>query len=126
VTGRAALACLLAGALLASGTAWAVAPRHWLELDGAEWSDWSGAEREAWMQGYLAGHAVGRLPTEARDPASASRILEEQRAAGSFTLPYASQVYTARLGDYYRWENHARIPLWRAALEVNAQLQPAR
>lgn len=126
MTRRGAIAMLLAGAVLAAGTSWAIAPRHWLELDGAEWGAWSGSEREAWMQGYLAGHAVGRLPAEARDSASASRILGEQRAVGAFALPFASQVYTARLGDFYRWENHARTPLWRAALEVNAQLQPTR
>jgi hypothetical protein len=127
VTRRLATACLLVGALVGAGAAWALAPRHWLELDGREWGEWSGTEREAWMQGYLAGHAVGRLPDSlARDSAAAVRILTGQRAAGGFSLPYASQVYTARLGDYYRWENHARTPLWRATLDVDAQLRPLR
>jgi hypothetical protein len=115
---------LLAGALLGAGAASALGDRHWLLLDGRDWQRFSGAEREAWTQGFLAGHAVGRLPDSmARDTLASAAELERQRQEGTFALPYASPVYTARLGDYYRWENHQAHPLWRGLLNVHAELR---
>ena len=124
MTRRGAFLLLLAGVLLGTGFASAVADRHWLLLDGDDWQRFSAAEREAWTMGFLAGHAVGRLPDSvARDTLAAAARLAEQRRAGSFALPYGSPVYTARMGDYYRWENHRAHPLWRGLLDVNAELR---
>lgn len=118
------LLLVLAGALLGAGAASALADRHWLLLDGRDWQRFSNAEREAWTQGFLAGHAVGRLPDSvARDTLAAATTLERQRQEGSFALPFGSPVYTARLGDYYRWENHQAHPLWRGLLDVQAELR---
>jgi hypothetical protein len=122
VSWRAAV-LVLAGALAGAGGAAALADRHWIQLDGADWARFGAAEREAWAQGFLAGHAVGRLPAAvAADTLAAAAELERHRAAGDFALPYASHVYTARLGDYYRWENHGAHPLWRGMLDVSADL----
>lgn len=121
---RRTLLLLLAGAFLGAGAASALADRHWLLLDGSDWQRFSGAEREAWTQGFLAGHAVGRLPDSvARDTLASAAELARQRQEGSFALPFASSVYTARLGDYYRWENHQAHPLWRGLLNVHAELR---
>jgi hypothetical protein len=115
---------LLAGALTGAGATSAIADRHWLLLDGGDWQRFGGVEREAWTQGFLAGHAVGRLPDSvARDTIASATELARQRQDGSFALPYASTVYTARLGDYYRWENHQAHPLWRGLLNVHAELR---
>jgi hypothetical protein len=124
VSPRRSLLLLVAGALLGAGTARAAADRHWLLLDGGDWQRFSGAEREAWMQGFLAGHAVGRLPTAVeRDTLAASAQLTRAREEGTLALPYAASVYTARLGDYYRWENHQAHPLWRGLLDVDSELR---
>lgn len=121
---RRTLLLLVAGALLGAGAASALMDRHWLLLDGSDWQRYSGAEREAWTQGFLAGHAVGRLPDSvSRDSLASAAELARQRQEGSFALPYASPVYTARLGDYYRWENHQAHPLWRGLLNVHAELR---
>ena len=124
MTRRRTLLLVGAGVLLGAGAASAGTNRHWLLLDGRDWQRFSGAEREAWTQGFLAGHAVGRLPDSvARDSLAAAAELERQRQEGTFALPYASPVYTARLGDYYRWENHQAQPLWRGLLNVHAELR---
>jgi len=115
---------LLAGALLGAGGVSARSDKHWLQLDGADWQRFGNAEREAWAQGFLAGHAVGRLPDSvARDTLAAAATLEHQRKEGSLALPFASSVYTARMGDYYRWDNHQAHPLWRGLLDVNGELR---
>jgi hypothetical protein len=124
VTRRRTLLVLLAGALLGAGAVSALTERHWLLLDGSDWQRFSGAEREAWTQGFLAGHALGRLPDSVeRDTLASAAELARQRQEGAFALPYASPVYTARLGDYYRWENHQAHPLWRGLLNVHAELR---
>jgi hypothetical protein len=124
VTRRRTLLVLLAGALLGAGAVSALTERHWLLLDGSDWQRFSGAEREAWTQGFLAGHALGRLPDSVeRDTLASAAELARQRQEGTFALPYASPVYTARLGDYYRWENHQAHPLWRGLLNVHAELR---
>lgn len=121
---RRTLALLATGALLGASAASARADRHWLLLDGSDWQRFSGAEREAWTQGFLAGHAVGRLPDSvSRDTLASAAELARQRQEGTLALPYASPVYTARLGDYYRWENHQAHPLWRGLLNVHAELR---
>jgi hypothetical protein len=115
---------LVAGALLGAGAVSALTERHWLLLDGSDWQRFSGAEREVWTQGFLAGHAVGRLPDSvARDTLASAAELARQRQDGTLALPFASPVYTARLGDYYRWENHLAHPLWRGLLSVHAELR---
>lgn len=115
---------LVAGALLGAGAVSALTERHWLLLDGSDWQRFSGAEREVWTQGFLAGHAVGRLPDSvARDTLASAAELARQRQEGTLALPFASPVYTARLGDYYRWENHEAHPLWRGLLNVHAELR---
>ena len=115
---------LVVGAMLGAGAVAAHDGRHWLLLDGGDWQRFGGAEREAWTQGFLAGHAVGRLADSvARDTLAAAAVLERQRREGSFALPFGSPVYTARLGDYYRWENHRAHPLWRGLLDVDAELR---
>lgn len=121
---RRTLLLLLAGALLGAGAVSALSERHWLLLDGGDWQRFGGAEREAWTQGFLAGHAVGRLPdSTARDTLASAAELARQRQEGTLALPFASPVYTARLGDYYRWENHRAHPLWRGLLNVHAELR---
>lgn len=120
---RRAAALVLAGVLLGAGVTAAASDRHFLQMDGADWARFGALEREAWAQGFLSGHAVGRLAEPvAADTLAAAAELERRRAAGELALPYASHVYTARLGDYYRWENHQRLPLWRGMLDVSREM----
>lgn len=45
------------------------------------------------------------------------------RAGGTLPFPYAVNVYSARLDDYYWWENHRSLPIWYAIWEVNNDLK---
>lgn len=114
---------LLAIGLIAAG--WQ--GRHWLSLDGSDWSAMGSPERTAWVQGFLAGQAVGQLPDSVRaDTLAMARTLEQMRRDGTFRFPYAASLYQSRLGDFYFWENHRPLPLWRAIGDVNRELQGGR
>lgn len=117
---------ILAG-LAGFGIAAGVQGKHWLALDGADWATMGSAERGAWVQGFLAGQATGRLPDSVRqDTLAMARTLDAMRRSGALEFPYAASVYQNRLADFYFWENHRALPLWRAMNDVNRELQGGR
>jgi hypothetical protein len=102
----------------------AVQGRHWLALDGTDWTAMDAAERAAWTQGFLAGRALGQVSDSlANDTLALARELDRMRQSGAFAFNFAPPLYTNRLGDFYFWENHRPLPLWRAMLDVNRELQ---
>ncbi len=120
---RSFLIGFLAAGLLAA--AWQ--GKHWLALDGTDWSSMGATERTAWVQGFLAGQAVGQLPDSVQgDTLAMAGALEQMRRAGDFRFPYAAPLYQSRLADFYFWENHRPLPLWRAIGDVNRELQGGR
>jgi hypothetical protein len=101
--------------------------KHWLALDGSDWASMGSPERTAWVQGFLAGQAVGQLHDSVRaDTLAMARALEQMRREGVFNFPYAAPLYQSRLGDFYFWENHRSLPLWRAIGDVNRELRGGR
>ncbi len=119
-----ATAGMIAGSLLTAGFMGARQDRSWFELDGRDWAIMEAPQRVAWAQGFLAGRAVGQMPDSmARDTTVFAQDLTQLRRGGGLAFPYASSLYVSRMGDYYYWENHRPHPLWRAMLDVNAELK---
>lgn len=113
---------VIAGWMLAA-PARARQDRHWLELDGAAWTAMDSRQQAAWMQGFLAGRAAGQLPDSVlRDTLQAPRALQQMRQEGTLVFQYAVPLYTNRLNDFYHWENHRPLPLWRGMEDVNQEL----
>ncbi len=124
---RAAVAWLGSGVLAGTLLGARLQDTHWLDLRGADWRSMAPDVRTAWVQGFLAGHAVGRQPDSlAGDTTALAAALDRGRRGGGFTFPYSAGLYATRLGDYYVWENHRAHPLWRAMLDVNAELGRGR
>jgi hypothetical protein len=119
----AAMAGLVAGSLLTAGYLGARQDRSLFDLDGRDWATMEAQQKVAWTQGFLAGRALGQLPdSAARDTLVFAKELAQLRRGG-LAFPYAPSLYVSRMGDYYYWENHRPHPLWRAMLDVNAELK---
>jgi hypothetical protein len=78
--------------------------------------------RLAYVEGFLAGAAVGQAANGARDTTSVRVALEDLKRSGRLRFPFGSNVYASRVSDYYWWKNHLPLPTWYAFLEVNATL----
>ena len=115
---------VMAGSLLTAGIMRAGQDRSWFDLDGRDWAAMDAPQRVAWTQGFLAGRAVGQLPDSAvGDTLAFAKALTGLRRENGLTFPYAHSLYVSRMGDYYYWENHRPHSLWRAMLDVNAELK---
>ena len=118
------LVALLGIAVLSLGTAMARQDRHWLELDGRDWAAMDSREQAAWMRGFLAGRAAGQVPDSViRDTLAVAKELARLRQTGELVFRYAVPLYTNRLNDFYHWDNHQLLPLWRGMSDVNAELE---
>lgn len=78
--------------------------------------------RLAYVDGFLAGAAVGQAASGVRDTAALRTALEGLRRTGRFRFPYGANVYASRMSDYYWWKDHLPLPTWYAFLEVNRAL----
>jgi hypothetical protein len=116
------MAVLVAGVL--TGTAWSRQDphRHWLGVNGADWRRMNPDSRLAYVEGFLAGAALGQAATGARDSAQVRMAIEKQSRNGRLRFPYGANVYSSRISDFYWWENHVPLPTWHAFLEVNTAL----
>ena len=96
---------------------------HWIALTGTDWEAMTPAARAAYLQGFLAGGALAQAMGGGRpDSATLVRAVDSLRRAG-FRMPYAPNVYAARLEDYYWYQDRLPRPLWYALWEVNRDLQ---
>jgi hypothetical protein len=115
-------------AILAGGVVLAAAghpqglSRHWLEVSGHDWRQMEPDARLAYVEGFLAGVALGQAATGARDSAAVRIALEKLRQSGQLRFPFGANVYASRISDYYWWKNHLPLPTWYAFLEVNTTL----
>lgn len=112
--------------------------RHWIERDGTDWGRLGHEAQTAYVEGFLAGAALGQAAELActaqelraqrqgcewtGDSAGLTRAIGERRKAGGFRFPYGANVYASRISDYYWWHNHRPLPTWYAFWEVNAIL----
>lgn len=78
--------------------------------------------RLAYVEGFLAGAALGQAAARARDSAGVRMAIEQLRREGRLRFPYGANVYATRISDYYWWENNVPLPTWYAFLEVNTTL----
>jgi ABC-type sugar transport system substrate-binding protein len=95
----------------------------WLKATGVEWAQMSPEARQAYTAGFLAGGALAQaLDQGARDSLGIAQALDSLGREG-YRFPYGVNVYTARINDYYWWENHRSLPIWNAFQEVNNDLK---
>jgi hypothetical protein len=114
---------LMAGGSLTASTRLLLEPGpEWLRVDGEDWRRMEPKARLAYVEGFLAGAAVGQAAQRARDTAGVRIELDALRRSGGLRFPFGANVYDSRISDYYWWKNHLPLPTWYAFLEVNATL----
>ena len=94
----------------------------WLAVDGDDWQRMDPKARMAYVDGFLAGAALGQAAHGVQDTSGVKQVLETLRRSGRLRFPYSSNVYLSRVSDYYWWKNHLPLPTWYAFLEVNTTL----
>ena len=93
---------------------------EWLNVNGNDWRKMEPKTRLAYIEGFLAGAALGQAAHRARDTAAVRTELDALRRSGGLHFPFGAHVYESRVNDYYWWKNHLPLPTWYAFLEVNA------
>jgi hypothetical protein len=116
------LVLVAAGALV--GAAWSrqVSPRHWLGVNGADWRRMDPDVRLAYVEGFLAGAALGQAAAGARDSTEVRLAIHRLNKEGRLRFAFGANVYSSRISDFYWWKNHVPLPTWHAFLEVNTAL----
>lgn len=113
------VAVAIAFAALAASRAITAGPAM---LTGAEWRAFGAREREAYVNGFLAGAAVGQIGAGAAPESSVSAVIQRSQSAHQLRFPYASNVYAARLDDYFVDPDHLHTPIVDALVRLNAQM----
>jgi len=115
----------VAGGIGILGARREIAEPEWLRADGRTWDQLDPQGKQAYLAGFLAGTAAGTaLAAGAPDSAALVERVHGQVATG-LAFPFASNVYAARLEDYYFYEDRRVRPIWFALWEVNQQLRTA-
>jgi hypothetical protein len=118
---------LIAGAIAAGfllGATSAVAFQGilpWSRVGWNEWQHYTPESRQAWTDGFLAGAALGQAPDSVFTDTTRLTAWMTGRPAGR-RFPFGSNIYLARLQDWYYWENHHGAPLWQGIVSVNEGL----
>jgi hypothetical protein len=120
--GWVAFAFVVGGVLTGSGWARQSSGPDWLTVNGNDWQRMNPDARLAYVDGFLAGAALGQAAQGARDTAQVALALEQLKQSGRLWFPFGSNVYASRVSDYYWWKNHLPLPTWYAFLEVNTTL----
>ena len=107
-----------------AGAAWSrqASPRHWLGVNGADWRRMDPDVRLAYVEGFLAGAALGQAAAGARDSTEVRRTMEKLSQEGRLRFAFGANVYSSRISDFYWWKNHVPLPTWHAFMEVNSAL----
>jgi hypothetical protein len=94
------------------------------DLTGHEWTALEPAARQAWLQGFLTGAATSQaLAAGAADSAALHAAMLRLRREGSLEFLFAPNVYSARVADFYHYEDRRPLPVWYAMWVVNRQLK---
>ena len=113
---------LIAGSLAAGRRLRQEPGPEWLNVNGNDWRKMEPRARLAYVEGFLAGAALGQAAQRARDSAAVRTELDGLRRSGGLNFPFGANVYDSRVSDFYWWKNHLPLPTWYAFLEVNATL----
>jgi hypothetical protein len=116
------MAVVAGGVVTASGWSRSEPGPAWLQVDGHQWRRMNPEARLAYVDGFLAGAALGQASSGARDTAAVREALGELKRSGRLRFPFGSNVYVSRVSDYYWWKDHLPLPTWYAFLEVNTTL----
>jgi hypothetical protein len=118
---------VMAGGSLAATSPFRQDPEPaWLNVSGTEWRRMDPKAQLAYVEGFLAGAALGQAAHRAGDTADVRAELEKLRRGGGLRFPFGANVYASRVNDFYWWKNHLPLPTWSAFLEVNTTLGGAR
>ena len=117
---------MIAGSIAAGSRARLDPGPAWLNVNGNDWQKMEPKTRFAYIEGFLAGAALGQAAQRARDTAAVRTELDALRRSGGLFFPFDANVYESRINDYYWWKNHLPLPTWHAFLEVNATLSGHR
>jgi hypothetical protein len=113
---------LAGGTLMASSRPWEGPGPDWLDVNGEDWRRMGPDARLAYVEGFLAGAALGQAAGHASDTSAVREVLEDLKRSGRLRFPFGANVYASRVSDYYWWTNHLPLPTWYAFLEVNTTL----
>jgi len=99
-------------------------------LDGSDWKQYSSRERQAYLNGFLAGAATmqAALGADTGSGASVSAGIARLRAEKRLAYPFAPSVYSAQLDDHYFYADRVSQPLVDVLASVNRRMMrpPAR
>jgi hypothetical protein len=82
----------------------------WLKLDGSRWQQMKPEARLAYVEGFLAGAAVGQAAHRSRDTVALRAELEALGRSGGLLFPFGANVYESRVNDYYWWKTTSPCP----------------
>jgi hypothetical protein len=94
----------------------------WSRVGWNEWQKYTPESRQAWTDGFLAGAALGQAPDSVFSDSMRLAQWMTGRADGR-RFPFGSNIYLARLQDWYYWENHRGAPVWQGIISVNGGLR---
>jgi len=80
-------------------------------LSGAFWLKLTPAEKQIYLDGFLAGAAA----EQGRTPAAVDSL----RRAGALHFVFAPSVYAAQLDDFYWWQDRVATPIVAAMMVSN-------
>jgi len=114
--------CVIGGVLTVGGWSFSEPGPDWLQVNGHDWRRMGPDARLAYVEGFLAGAALGQAAEAIRDTAAVRAGLEALKRTGRLRFPFGANVYESRVNDFYWWKNHLPLPTWYAFLEVNETL----
>jgi hypothetical protein len=80
-------------------------------LAGAYWASLTPAERQIYLQGFLAGAAAEQGRTAA--------AVDSLRSTGALHFAFTPSVYAAQLDDFYWWQDRVATPIVAAMMMSN-------
>ncbi|MFL5574811.1 MAG: hypothetical protein ACJ79S_02425, partial [Gemmatimonadaceae bacterium] len=113
----------------------AAAPRaaarapHAAQLTGEYWTRLTTAERQIYLNGFLAGAAAEQARAtaaaagrEGDSAAVSSAAIAALRAGHALHFPFAPPVYSSQVDDFYWWADHRATPIVDAMIFFNAEM----
>jgi hypothetical protein len=133
VLGSVALAATVGIGAYASGVRAASAgsgPRGPTQLTGADWMAFGPKEKDAYLNGFIAGAAAEQVragaAADAGTPdstAMSSGAIERLRSTKQLRFSYAPSVYAVQIDDYYWWTDHRTTPIVDVMITLNRRMK---
>jgi hypothetical protein len=81
-------------------------------LDGAYWARLTPAEKQIYLQGFVAGAAADQAE-------AAGAPADSLRSRHALHFAFTPSVYAAQMDDFYWWQNHSTTPIVEAMRQIN-------